>query len=977
MVQAQSAAAQLTALCAVASFVYISHSLERHSLTERPRLSILLVLLLSGCLCFLSSFFLGCIPSVNRYQSLDDGGPDDLSNPPETKTKPKTSAIHMPNRPRKWSIPIVIFCIVLRLEAFHRVNYAQQCSAPGVESFLPLFLLGYEIYSNRRRWVFPVPEDPDDPWRSIFDDLYDWFSGPRVAMVISVLGASVVSLGTYLSTSKINRSTYLCFEPLDSRAEIIALQWAGMALDAAIIVTLWRIIAYTRGIRLRLRTLGTVFVLSSLFMAIVWLAKQLAYISQKPDKSDLAFGSLYAFDALIDGIAFACLAISAIFWICDASPVPPAITMTFLIGMWMSAMHILKFGDWLHLSISDGVLPLWLIIPGTISFTYSYDLRHFLFVRRFLLAAFLSLVLLASTFYATRQHPRVFVKTHPIHTLIYEARVQHEHWAKHASSSNSPEVAANIYKDNHGGRSPPPHFDEWYAFAKGGVVIDEFRQIDEDLRPFWNLSPQVLRERADIMSRSHGVTHLRIKKGEVVHGGTDGDASAPELEALSAMIQKFSKFLPDMIIPINLSPSPRILPTWQEKQPPLSLEQRNALSSLLHPALAEHGEGAISSAIDETWSLLTGDNSVSAGEFRQMQTMACPPNAPTRTSPQWTVGQFCETCVKRHSRGALMSKWDRALDVCSQPDLNYLHGFSLANPSSPPIRQLMPLFGPSKTNAFSDILIPLPRTSEERPDTASQFDQRYDTMVWRGSVKQTSLSAHMLRGSHMFRLLHHISQPGPQDYITMILPLPGHKDVYGYEKISATDAGGLVPFTVGIHNYSACVGENCETLKKTFTAKEASLEPLEYRYVLLLDEDDGPSPDILRTIRSKSVPFISTIFRTWYTERLTAWHHFVPIDVRYQALHTIFSYFSGTEGRVKVNGRETGMAGRRKDAEWISEEGQKWADQALGPKEMEVYLFRLLLEWGRLIDDRRDDIGFRLDGEGRSVSDEWTSHGVS
>jgi hypothetical protein len=26
----------------------------------------------------------------------------------------------------------------------------------------------------------------------------------------------------------------------------------------------------------------------------------------------------------------------------------------------------------------------------------------------------------------------------------------------------------------------------------------------------------------------------------------------------------------------------------------------------------------------------------------------------------------------------------------------------------------------------------------------------------------------------------------------------------------------------------------------------------------------------------------------------------------------------------------------------------------------EVYLFRLLLEWGRVVDDRREELGFRL-----------------
>jgi hypothetical protein len=29
---------------------------------------------------------------------------------------------------------------------------------------------------------------------------------------------------------------------------------------------------------------------------------------------------------------------------------------------------------------------------------------------------------------------------------------------------------------------------------------------------------------------------------------------------------------------------------------------------------------------------------------------------------------------------------------------------------------------------------------------------------------------------------------------------------------------------------------------------------------------------------------------------------------------------------------------------------------------MEVYMFRLLLEWARIVDDRREELGFDLDG---------------
>jgi len=41
----------------------------------------------------------------------------------------------------------------------------------------------------------------------------------------------------------------------------------------------------------------------------------------------------------------------------------------------------------------------------------------------------------------------------------------------------------------------------------------------------------------------------------------------------------------------------------------------------------------------------------------------------------------------------------------------------------------------------------------------------------------------------------------------------------------------------------------------------------------------------------------------------------------------------------------------------------------LRKEDMEVYMFRLLLEWGRLTDDKRTEVGFRL-GRGREERSE-------
>lgn len=52
------------------------------------------------------------------------------------------------------------------------------------------------------------------------------------------------------------------------------------------------------------------------------------------------------------------------------------------------------------------------------------------------------------------------------------------------------------------------------------------------------------------------------------------------------------------------------------------------------------------------------------------------------------------------------------------------------------------------------------------------------------------------------------------------------------------------------------------------------------------------------------------------------------------------------------------MKGNVAAGEKIAEAGREWAGKVLRKEDMEIYMFRLLLEWGRLTDDRRDEIGF-------------------
>lgn len=93
------------------------------------------------------------------------------------------------------------------------------------------------------------------------------------------------------------------------------------------------------------------------------------------------------------------------------------------------------------------------------------------------------------------------------------------------------------------------------------------------------------------------------------------------------------------------------------------------------------------------------------------------------------------------------------------------------------------------------------------------------------------------------------------------------------------------------------------------------------------------------------------------------WLHFVPVDMRFHALHSTLAYFTGLQGKGLINGRDVAMQSRVDNAKWIAQEGKKWANKVVRREDAEVYLFRLLLEWGRVVNDKRDEMAFELGGK--------------
>ena len=74
--------------------------------------------------------------------------------------------------------------------------------------------------------------------------------------------------------------------------------------------------------------------------------------------------------------------------------------------------------------------------------------------------------------------------------------------------------------------------------------------------------------------------------------------------------------------------------------------------------------------------------------------------------------------------------------------------------------------------------------------------------------------------------------------------------------------------------------------------------------------------------------------------------HFIPLSLKGDEYIESVRYFDQEE-----TGKEQAMM--------IAEKSTEWAGKVLRNEDMEVWYFRLLLEYGRLVDDERYDIGYQ------------------
>lgn len=580
--------------------------------------------------------------------------------------------------------------------------------------------------------------------------------------------------------------------------------------------------------------------------------------------------------------------------------------------------------------------------------------------------------------------------SHPISTLMKEADLA---WRTYEGSrSLTFRQTVKKYRSRYG-RHPPPGFKDWYIFARKKNVfnIDDFDQIMDDLRPFWAVNPKIIRKHAAHMweNTEHGAAGIHIRNHKIAKV----NFQMWRTDTMGHVIEKFIEYLPDMDIAMNRLDQPRVVVPWDDMQellakeyetralPPVAEDSFTSKQDFLLNMTVESKEADTSERLDAHWFFRPGQL------YMKIASQGCPPDSPARNpkmSAKQVDGRFKEPLA------GLVSNFNLSSDLCTVGEqLSTMHGLLYSASSIIASHDLVPIFGECKVNVNSDILFPanMYYAHDDRYDYDDEedlpWDEKDETMIWRGvtsggvQIKENWETMHRQR---LVRLLNGTFMAENKSEVSILQQSPATTALTAVGAYEPTrkfkpEAFANKHTDVGFVESWGCV-PNCSFYNDVFSWKPQTTLTSQFRSKYLIDVDGHSFSGRWHAfLQSQSLGFKATIFREWHDSRLFAWRHFVPVDNRYDDLYSLLTYFVGVGGKKGevLDDFESGdgdttlnpgmyVPKHQFEAKKLADQGREWANKVLRREDIEVYMFRLLLEYGRICDDNRDRIGYSGDG---------------
>jgi hypothetical protein len=544
-------------------------------------------------------------------------------------------------------------------------------------------------------------------------------------------------------------------------------------------------------------------------------------------------------------------------------------------------------------------------------------------------------------------------KRHPIDDLI--ARAQQIQTGLLSERSLHLKNAAARYRARRG-RHPPPGFDKWFEYAvkHDAIIVEEFfDRIDHDIRPFWALDAKTTATRAAKWYNS-----VRVRGGNASYTGV-ASGHVPWLELWTALVAEAAPWLPDIDMPINYMDESRIVVDWEVINEYVRVAEGK--KKLLPPneVITEYQSRAEIDALDikpydPEW------RSDGITQYWNYARAGCSPDTPGRNVSASTdynlPPSFPDPWRPDFSENGYIKNFTAASDPCLQPHLRALHGTFVEPISMSTTKELIPMFGGCKLTVNNEIVIPGAMYLDENPSYSGgtthgpPWKDKKARVVWRGVASGGRAKRDNWTHLHRQRLVQMlnataVSNSEVNGNRAMTFELAS-LDKYDFPRRREGTIGSWLASIADAGFVNWGCGEDCDFIGPYFHSVDSIPMKDQYEVKFIPDADGNSFSARFRALLlSTSLPLKATIYAEWHDYRLQPWLHFAPLDNTFQDIYAVLDYFTQDE---------RGDAA----AQLIAESGKAWAEKVLRREDMILYIWRLLLEFGRVCDENRDRLGF-------------------
>lgn len=483
---------------------------------------------------------------------------------------------------------------------------------------------------------------------------------------------------------------------------------------------------------------------------------------------------------------------------------------------------------------------------------------------------------------------------------------------------------------------PPPHFDEWYTFAtaRNTALIDEFDTIYHTLQPFWGLEPNTIRSRArEDLSFRNFLMGAAIQNGRAMHFGSGQQDF--QKDATIRILQKFSQWLPDMLLGFNSHDEPRVVVPHEDLHTLITKGYETQARLDINPTKSDSfSKGDAHDPLPPEEVFTTRFNNIERQETWLYSRLSCPPETPARSLDGNAPDN--STAFAIEPLGFIFNQ-TAASDMCNSPSLRHRLGVFKRPNSFKVTNELAPVFSMSRPSSFQDIAVPSPYyyegISHYDNNTAVDWENKKPQLYWRGGTT----GGHSRNGTwqqfQRQRIIGNLTHPQSPRYLLRPKSescMAGRTEGWEVEQVTQSQIEGF--FNTHFVEIKDC-DDDCVEEEQFFNdirEPDPPEEAWKHRYLLDMD-GHAYSGRFYAFMRSNSVPFKLTFFREWHEDILIPWVHYVPINKDGNEIPELIRFF------------EEDPAGRQ-IARSIGEEGQAWAAKTIRNDDIDVYMFRLLLE---------------------------------